>query len=178
MFKTSIYVFIISIVSIVVSRLIPHPPNFTSTIAVAFYIPLLFGRRHIFTVFLAFIFTDLILGLHSYILWTWTSIIFIGIAAKYYQDIRYGRLLNFFVCTLLFFILSNFGVWLNSNMYDQNFSGLIQCYYMALPFLKATLASSFFYCLIIEIIINYNSINRRIKVLNPDLIIYKKYYEK
>ena len=39
---------LISFMSILISRLIPHPPNFTTVIAVAFYLPALFGIKYIF----------------------------------------------------------------------------------------------------------------------------------
>ena len=40
------------LLTIAVSRLIPHPPNFTSLIAFSFYIPALFGYRYIAPVIL------------------------------------------------------------------------------------------------------------------------------
>ena len=46
------------------SRFIPHPPNFTSLIALSFYIPAVFGIRYIPVVILALFFTDLIIGFH------------------------------------------------------------------------------------------------------------------
>ena len=47
------------------SRFIPHPPNFTSLIALSFYIPAIFGRKYIAAVMLSFVLTDLIIGFHS-----------------------------------------------------------------------------------------------------------------
>lgn len=38
--------------------------------------------------------------------------------------------------SLLFFIVSNFGVWVEGLMYPQTFNGLIDCYVMALPFFR------------------------------------------
>mgnify|MGYP000312221599 CR=1 FL=1 len=37
------------------SRFIPHPPNFTATIAIAFYLPALFGVKYIIVALTAFI---------------------------------------------------------------------------------------------------------------------------
>ena len=50
---------IISFVSILISRLIPHPPNFTTAISVAFYLPALFGYKYIIVSLTAFILSDL-----------------------------------------------------------------------------------------------------------------------
>ena len=44
---------IITLLSIVITRFIPHPPNFTSLIAISFYIPLIFGIMYMPIVFLA-----------------------------------------------------------------------------------------------------------------------------
>ncbi|MBX7058741.1 MAG: hypothetical protein K1X75_11805 [Leptospirales bacterium] len=45
--------------------------------------------------------------------------------------------------SLLFFILSNFAVWLFSGMYPVNFEGLVQCYLMAIPFYGQDTSMSF-----------------------------------
>ena len=46
------------------SRLIPHPPNFTSLIALSFYVPFFFGLKFIPIVLLSFFITDLFIGMH------------------------------------------------------------------------------------------------------------------
>ncbi|MFG0329430.1 MAG: DUF6580 family putative transport protein [Phycisphaerales bacterium] len=43
---------------------------------------------------------------------------------------------------LLFFAVSNFGVWLFGSMYGRSVAGLIECYVLALPFLKYTIAGA------------------------------------
>ncbi|MBX2846405.1 MAG: hypothetical protein KTR13_09340 [Saprospiraceae bacterium] len=42
--------------------------------------------------------------------------------------------------SLLFFIISNFGVWAGSSYYAQTIEGLMACYAAGLPFFKNTLA--------------------------------------
>jgi hypothetical protein len=49
------------------------------------------------------------------------------------------------IATVLFFLISNFGVWAGSAMYAHNFSGLLECYAAGLPFLKGTLGGNLFY---------------------------------
>jgi hypothetical protein len=44
--------------------------------------------------------------------------------------------------TLGFFFVSNFFVWMGGKMYTQDFSGLMTCFTMGLPFLKNTLLSN------------------------------------
>jgi hypothetical protein len=43
-------------------------------------------------------------------------------------------------CSLLFFAVSNFAVWAFGGLYSHDTAGLVQCYVMALPFLKYTMA--------------------------------------
>ena len=57
------------------SRVIPHPPNFTSLIALSFYVPAIFGSRYMPVVLLSFVFTDLVIGFHNTLLFTWGSIL-------------------------------------------------------------------------------------------------------
>ena len=64
------------------SRLIPHPPNFTSLIALSFYIPAVFGIKLIPAVILALIFTDLIIGFHSTMFFTTGSVISLDYCQK------------------------------------------------------------------------------------------------
>lgn len=45
--------------------------------------------------------------------------------------------------SLLFFILSNFGTWLQG-YYGYSFTGLVNCYLMAIPFYKSELSTTFF----------------------------------
>ena len=61
------------------SRLIPHPPNFTSAIALAFYLPALFGLKYVILSLTAFILSDLLIGMHNLVLFTWGSIVLVGI---------------------------------------------------------------------------------------------------
>ena len=47
------------------SRFVPHPPNFTSLIALSFYVPALMGRKFIPAVIFSFLITDFIIGFHN-----------------------------------------------------------------------------------------------------------------
>ena len=46
---------------------------------------------------------------------------------------------------LIFFIISNFGVWISGLMYEKSLLGLINCYIAGIPFLKGTLLGNAFY---------------------------------
>ena len=60
------------------SRFIPHPPNFTSLIALSFLVPFLLGARFIPAVLICFVITDLFIGFHSTLLFTWGSVFLIS----------------------------------------------------------------------------------------------------
>ena len=44
-----------------------------------------------------------------------------------------------------FFLVSNFATWLFQDLYAKTFTGLIQCYTMAIPFFRGTFASDLIY---------------------------------
>ena len=50
-----------------------------------------------------------------------------------------------FAASVLFFVVSNLGVWALDSMYPKTFAGLVTCYVAAIPFFGSTLAGSLFY---------------------------------
>ena len=72
--------------SLAASRFIPHPPNFTSLLALSFYVPAIFGLRFIPSLILSFIATDLFIGFHELTFFTWGSVILIGLMTKYFAS--------------------------------------------------------------------------------------------
>ena len=49
--------------ALAVSGFVPHPPNFTSLIALSFYVPVIFGRQFIPAIILSFAITDLVIDI-------------------------------------------------------------------------------------------------------------------
>ena len=142
------------ILAIVVTRLIPHPPNFTSLIAISFYATALLGIFYLPIILLSFFITDLIIGFHQTLFFTWGSIVVIGLTSKYFVKDFKLRTIGVLLSAIIFFILSNFGVWLTGS-YGYTMDGLISCYIMAIPFFKSTLAATIIYSFIIEIIYKF-----------------------
>ena len=149
-FKISIGIFL----TIAVSRLIPHPPNFTSLIAISFYIPAIFGYRYIVPIILCFAITDLIIGFHSVILFTWGSVILIGLISRYFNKSIIYRVSGAFIGSVIFFVISNFGVWLGG-LYGYDLSGFISCYILALPFFGYSVLSTLIFSVAIETIYKF-----------------------
>ena len=133
------------------SRFIPHPPNFTSLLALSFYVPVILGIRYLPVLILCFILTDLIIGFHSVTFFTWGSVIFIGLLSQYFLKNITSRISGALIGACLFYLITNFGVW-TMGSYGYSFSGLILCFTLAIPFFGYTLISTIFFSSIIEII--------------------------
>lgn len=134
-----------------ISRFIPHPPNFTSLIALSFYVPALLGLRFLPVLLFSFLITDLIIGYHDITHWTWGSVFFIGIMTTLFPKNIFSRISGSLIGACIFFFLTNFGVWL-SGMYEQSLKGLQECYILALPFFTSSLSSTLFFSLVFELI--------------------------
>lgn len=159
--KDNLQVVFISLIIIVaaLSRVIPHPPNFAPMCAIA-----LFGVAHFSNRWLGFIIpisatfiSDLFINNYiyqsesfiiSFNFWAYGSYLLIMIFSLFLYK-RNVSLLNLssgaFGSSLIFYLISNFGVWLTSAMYPLNFQGLVSCYAAAIPFFGNTLMSTFFY---------------------------------
>jgi hypothetical protein len=60
-----------------------------------------------------------------------------------------------FTSATLFFIISNFGVFVGGTLYPINMQGFIHCYVMALPFYAKDVGANLFFSLIINAIFSY-----------------------
>ena len=60
-FKISLGIFVV----LAASRFVPHPPNFTSLLALSFYVPAILGLKFIPALIISFLITDLIIGFHN-----------------------------------------------------------------------------------------------------------------
>jgi hypothetical protein len=131
------------------SRFIPHPPNFTSLLALSFYVPALLGVRYLPALMISFVITDLFIGFHGVVFFTWGSVAVIGLASKFFVSSIFGRISGALSGACLFFIVTNFGVWSNGS-YGYSIEGLTICYTLALPFFSYTIISTFIFSGIIE----------------------------
>ena len=147
--KFSLGIFLV----LAVSRFIPHPPNFTSLLALSFYIPAILGIKFIPALLVSFIITDFIIGLHGVTFFTWGSVILIGLMSKFFIKTIFTRLSGSLLGAFLFFIITNFGVW-SSGVYGYTVDGLINCYILAIPFFSYSLLSTIIFSTLIESVYN------------------------
>ena len=99
--KISIGIFFI----LAASRFIPHPPNFTSLVALSFYVPALLGIIYVPIVILSFAITDIFLGFHNTMFFTWGSVIIISFLAKYLSNSITKRFAGAILGAIVFFLV-------------------------------------------------------------------------
>ena len=149
--KSQLFYIIFFSLILVLYRVIPHPPNFTPIIATAIMAPFLMKNKiaSIILVILAMFLSDLIIGFHPYQLVIYSLLVFISLISpkilKYKNLILYG-----IFSSLLFFLVTNFAVWLAWDYYSKDLNGLLLCYTLAIPFFTNTLISTIFFSLIIK----------------------------
>ena len=154
--KISIGIFI----ALAASRFFPHPPNFTSLLALSFYVPALLGVRYLPALVLSFLITDLFIGFHTVTLFTWGSVILIGLSSRFFLLNIYTRISGSLLGALMFYLITNFGVW-SLGSYGYTLDGFILCYTLAIPFFAYSIVSTFIFSGIIEGIIKLNLIKVR-----------------
>lgn len=129
------------------TRLIPHYPNFSPLVAVALFSGVYWNKKYGFLLPLGiYILSDLIVGLHGTIFFTWSSIILIYFMGTYLgKNKTFLRTAGFSISSsVLFFLITNFGVWL-MGWYPHTLKGLGDCFYLAIPFFRASLIADLIY---------------------------------
>ena len=130
-------------------RLVPHPPNFTPIGAMALFSGAYLGRKPLaFAAPLgALVLSDLVLGFYhgqATVYFSVAVIVMIGMVALTRKSpllVGAAAILS----SILFFIITNFGMWLFSGFYPRTLAGLEACYVAAIPFFQNTVAGDLFY---------------------------------
>ena len=154
--KVSIGIFLV----LAASRFIPHPPNFTSLLALSFYVPAILGIRYLPALVLSFFITDLVIGFHGTTLFTWGSVILIGLLSKFFISNTITRISGALIGASLFFVITNFGVW-SLGFYGYTIEGLITCYTLAIPFFGNTIVGTIIFSSIIEVFLKRKMLFKR-----------------
>ena len=144
----------IAIVVAALSRLLPHPFNFTPIGAMALFGGTCFANKKIAFVFplFAMFISDALLelffgyGFHNTIIYVYASFVLItclGIVIG--NNVRTGKIIAAsLISSILFFLITNFGVWAAGG-FENGFSGLIATYLLGIPFYNHELFGSFFF---------------------------------
>ena len=112
------------------SRIIPHPSNFTPILASAIMAPMLIKDRWfgIAIPIVAMFISDVILGFHPYQFVIYATILTIGLVSpmrKNYSMIGIMAVGS----SVWFFITTNFAVWILWDYYPKTIDGLMTCYF-------------------------------------------------
>jgi hypothetical protein len=148
------------ILAAALSRIIPHPANFTPLVAIALFGSVYFNGKS--TAFLApivvmFLSDAVLWRVHGYDLF---SVMRIVVYSSFFLITALGMLTKRFSLlpriafgatagSLLFFFITNFFVWSSWTLYPDTFEGLLACYVAAIPFLGNMLAGSFVYSILL-----------------------------
>ena len=125
------------------SRLLPHPPNFAPITALALFGGVYLDKKFSFIVpIAAMLISDYFIGFYTGMAWVYASFVAIGFIGLWLRNCR--GVVNTIGATLLgsalFFLVTNFGVWISSQVsYPHTFAGLVECYVAAIPFFRNTL---------------------------------------
>lgn len=131
-------------------RLVPHLPNFAPISAMALFGGAYLGRRYALVLpFMAMVASDLFIGFDSLTsrLTVYGSFLLIGMIGLWLRRHRNFQniVLASLISSVLFFVITNFGVWLFSNIYPKTSQGLVACFAAAIPFFRNTLSGDIFY---------------------------------
>lgn len=133
------------------ARFLPHLPNFVPVTAIILFSGYRLRKRDAFLVPLAtMLVSDYFLGGYYGVtmFYVYGSYLLIGLIGLFLRRHR-----GFFPITLatvssslIFYIVTNFGVWANPLFfYPRTMAGLIECYVAGLPFFRNTLLGDLFY---------------------------------
>ena len=140
-------IFPISLILILAfARLVPHPPNFTPIVAIAIMSSYFFRNMYLSfaVIIISMLLADVFIGFYNNMFFVYLSLLLITfIFFRISTKIKLKNLFIFgFFGSVIFFLISNFGVWILSGMYEKNLNGLAYCYFLALPFFVNTILST------------------------------------
>lgn len=132
-------------------RVLPHDFNMTPMGALA----LVAGARlrqpvaRALVPLVTLVLSDLILGFHNTVLYVYGAFAVIALGAVVLKQRGvFAHAGGAVAAALLFFLVTNFGVWAAGGLYPADASGLIASYVAGVPFLWKTLAGNLFFTLL------------------------------
>lgn len=149
-FKSTQNLVIIALIAVcALSRLLPHPPNFSPIEATALFAGAYLSSRwlSVLVPLAAMALSDLFLGWHDGLWLVYLCIAGIAFAGAFLATrITALKVFSYAVSSAVaFFLITNAFVWLSSGMYPYSAAGLIACYTAAIPFFHNQLAGVVIY---------------------------------
>jgi hypothetical protein len=151
--KNTILVFVTLLLLAVMSRMWSHMWNFTLVGGVFLFAGAYFKDRKIAVALMlsVMLISDYFIGFHSQMPAVYLGyLVVVGIGFLLNTDSIRSKVLGYsFVGTLSFYVITNFAVWFEGQLYPMSLAGLIDCYVMALPFYRNQLLSDLMSSLLI-----------------------------
>ena len=137
---------IIMMTLLVISRMISDIPNFTATIALIMFTSYLIRDKFlsVLVILVSQIISDLYIGIYSSMFFVYGAYVFIALLSPIIMNKLSFKsvLISSLVTPTIFYIVSNFGVWITGSTYPLSLDGLIMCYVAGIPFFDETLLST------------------------------------
>ena len=148
--KTKIIIAIAIIILAAASRLIEHPFNFTPIVAMSIFAGCYLKKYWVIALPLgAMLVSDYFIGFYDWQVMAsvYASIaVAVGIGWLLSKRLKwYSVGLSALVASVAFFILTNLAVWAFFPWYPHTWAGLLNCFTLALPFFRNTLAGNIVY---------------------------------
>ena len=122
-----------------ISRILPHPANFTPVGAVAIFATKKYGyKKALFITIAAMLISDIFLGFGWYSIFVYAGFLTYILFQKLFARFKYSPLYSAISGSVAFFAISNLGVWLGP-WYEHSLPGLIKCFTLAVPFYRNTI---------------------------------------
>ena len=134
----------------IAARFLPHPANFAPIGAIAIFSGIYLPKRWALILPLAaMFFSDLFIGFYSLPIMLSVYVSFaimglIGLLIRKYKKLSTvlgGTILG----SLIFYLVTNGAVWAFGSLYPHTAVGLLESYYMAIPFFRNSLLGDLFY---------------------------------
>jgi len=131
----------------ILTRLLPHPPNFAPITSIALFSGFHFANKRLalFVPLIAMFISDLFIGVNSLMPVIYLSFLLISILSFYMKSLSIS---NVVLASTLFFVMSNLGVWYF--YYPLTWAGLTSCFVLAIPFFVNALAGDLFYTSVLQ----------------------------
>jgi hypothetical protein len=149
-------------------RLLPHMPNFAPVGAIALFGGAVLGwRTAVWLPLIIMMGADMVIGMYPGMIFTWAGFVLVSLFGTMLRNaslpVRIG--VGAIGSGVIFFIVSNFGVWAVGGLYPHTITGMIDCYYMALPFFRTSLLADLFYSTVLfgtyELAVHFAALRQR-----------------
>jgi hypothetical protein len=131
---------VLLILFIILSRILPHPPNLTPINSVSVYCGA--KLRSYCVPVIGMLLSDIIIGFHPLML-----VVYPVLILSVYLSTKLNFAVSIFINSFIFFVTTNFFMWVL--YYEHTVGSLIQCYILAIPFYQYSLIGDLLYSLLL-----------------------------